>query len=44
MTELRDYRVERVAAYDVCYDDEMAEEVHGFYEQPVATACRSRTP
>ena len=43
MTELRDRRVERVAVYDVCYDDEMAEEVHGFYGQPVAMAFRSRT-
>lgn len=36
MAELQDCRVERVAVYDVYYDDEMAEEVHGFYEQPVA--------
>lgn len=43
MAELRDCRVERVAVYDVCYDDEMDEEVHGFYEQPDATARRSRT-
>lgn len=43
MTELRDCRVERVTVYDVCYDDGMAEEVHGFYEQPDATVCRSRT-
>lgn len=43
MIELRDCRVERITVYDICYDDGMAEEVHGFYEQPDATACRSRT-